>query len=235
VGIDGVVPGGYVLAGDEPAGRIESVLHAASGDRLVIVRAFSRTNYLVGMASDIGHSEHDADMDLTWHRLAVPIETLLARGTFRREMGRLVPDPHPHVWGAARPDSVVEADLREDLKQDPLTRDGELVVRVSRGVAVLEGWTGTVGGKVVAERLARTTPGVWDAVNRVASDEELIGALGPQLRTDPLVAAAVGAVAIKLGRVRVSLLLVKEVSPGRVEALCRAVPGVRDVIVDRQV
>ncbi len=228
-------PGDYVLAGDEPVGRVESILHAASGDRLVIVRAFTRTSYVVAVASDIARSEHDAAVRLTWHTLAVSLETLLGRGTFRREMGRLVRDPLPHVWGASRPNDVVQAELRVDLEQDPLTRDSELLVRVSRGVAVLEGWIGTVGGKVVAERLARTTPGVWDAVNRLASDEELVGAVGPRLRTDPEVAAAVGAVAIRLGQVRVSLLPGKDVSPDRVEALCLAVPGVREVIIDWQV
>jgi len=229
-----VSPGDYVLAGDEPVGRVESVLHAASGDRLVIVRAFTRTSYVVAVTSDLARSDYDGDMGLTWHTLAVPFETLLARGMFRREMGRLVRDPLPHVWGASRPDDVVQAGLRADLEQDPLTRDSELSVRVSRGVAVLEGWIGTVGGKVVAERLARTTPGVWDAANRLASDEELVGAVGPRLRTDPEVAAAVGTVAIRLGQVRVSLLPGKDVSPDRVEALCRAVPGVREVTVDRQ-
>jgi hypothetical protein len=59
------------------------------------------------------------------------------------------------------------------LAADPLAEDGEIDLRVRHGVAVLDGWVRTVASKVQGERLARTTPGIWEARNRLFSDEEV--------------------------------------------------------------
>ena len=52
-------------------------------------------------------------------------------------------------------------------------------------------WVRTVAGKLVAERLARTTAGVWEAKNRLVSDEELAALARSRALADPQLAGAV--------------------------------------------
>jgi hypothetical protein len=202
-----VSAGDYVLADDgAPVGRVESVLRSASGDRLLIARAFSRGGYLNAPVSEIGRSEDDPKLGLRWHSLCVPVQTLLSRGIFKRVMGRLVPDAYPSAFGSPRDDAEARADVLAALANEPLTREIGLNVHVRHGVAILEGIIGTVGGKVVAERIARVTPGVWDAVNRIVADEELSGAIRARLRLDGRLAAAIRDVSVKQGEITLDLL-----------------------------
>jgi hypothetical protein len=211
-------------------GRIDSVLRSASGVRLVMARAFSRGGFIACLADRIAQTESDA-FGLVWHTLAIGIEELTEGGVYRREMGRLVRDPFPAPYGATRPDDVVLTDVRAALDEDALTRNAELTVRVSHGVAVLSGWIDTVGGKVIAERIARVTPGVWDAVNRLTSDDELLGALRSGVRRAGGIADSVQAVRVQRGAVRLTLLPGGESAAEALRAACLAVPGVREVEV----
>src|SRR5687767_11556172 len=99
-----------------------------------MARAFSRGGFIACLADHIARTESD-HFDLVWHTLRIGIEELTRGGVYRREMGRLVRDPFPSPYGAARPDEVVLTDVRAALSEDALTRDGELSVGVSHGVA----------------------------------------------------------------------------------------------------
>ena len=213
-------------------GRVESVLSSASGERLLIARAFSKGGYVVVARSDVASTEADGD-GLTWHTLSLDGAEVASRGVFRRSLGRLMPDPFPAPYGQPRPDDEAEAELRATLRDDPLTREEEIEPRVRHGVAVLEGLIGTVGGKVVAERLARTTPGVWDALNRLHSDEELLSAVRVAVRRAGAIADAIQDVSVARGVVTVSLLseTTAAVERAEIERACRTVPGVRAVEV----
>ena len=220
-------PGDYVLdSSGAPVGRVESVLSSASGVRLVVARAFSRAGYVVCKAADVVRTETDEN-GLVWHTVGRGVEEIVRTGVFRREMGRLVRDRFPMPFGASLPDEVAEADLRGAFANDALTRDGEVEVRVKHGVAVLEGWIGTVGGKVIAERIARTTPGVWDAVNRLTSDDELVGAVRAHVRRAGAIADVIQDLKVARGTVRITLLPNVDAAPAELERVTREVPGVR--------
>ncbi|MGI8423871.1 MAG: BON domain-containing protein [Chloroflexota bacterium] len=224
-------PGDYVLdSAGAAVGRVERALPVASGECLVVARAFSRTGYVVCKASDVVGSETD-ERGLVWHTLRMGMEAVLRVGVFRREMGRLVKDLHPAPYGAAKPDPAVEADLREAFEEDSLTRDGEMETRVTHGVAVLSGWIDTVGGKVVAERIARSTPGVWDAVNRLTSDDELVGAVRRAVRGAGRISDAIQDLKVRRGAVQISLLPGAGDVAAEIAAVCAAVPAVRTVEV----
>ena len=74
------------------------------------------------------------------------------------------------------------------------------------GVALLGGWVPTVTAKVQAYRLARTTPGVWEAQASLASDEEIRLLVSGALRARPDLAPGVSGLDVALGRVTVALL-----------------------------
>lgn len=231
-----VRPGDFVLSAPpalEPAGRIESVLHARSGERLLIALAFSRGRYIVCAPQEIVSTDDDSVTGLRWHTLDVKLSDLLARGTFRRVAGRLTPDPLPSTYGAPHPDADTAAEIGTAIAAAPLTKDAEIVAVVRRGVAVIDGWIGTVAGKVAAERITRLIPGVWEAVNRIVSDEELRAAVGDRLRADERFAQDVEELALRHGRVTITLR--PGSPPHTVAAIERAValPGVREVAVRR--
>jgi hypothetical protein len=225
-----IAAGDYVLSARpdlRPVGRVDVVLEAASGTRLVIARAYARGSFVVAAAVELAGSEVSSETGLRWHVLGVPVESLEARGIYRREMGRLTRDPFPTVFGAPRDDAEAAGEVRRALAEDALTRDGEITVRVRHGVAVLEGNLGTVGGKVAAERLARTTPGIWDVVNRLSSDEELGAAVRGRLRFEERVAEGVRDVVARGGVVEVTLLPGFGHLADDVRRLCADVPGLR--------
>jgi hypothetical protein len=118
------------------------------------------------------------------------------------------------------------------LEEDPLTAGGDFQVAVQRGVAVLGGWLGTVAGKVAAERLARTTPGIWDAVNRLHSDEETNAALRARLRERLDIAPAVRDVRVSLGRAVVILVPGRPLQQEALLEVSREVPGIREFVLD---
>jgi hypothetical protein len=226
-------PGDYVLDSRGVAvGRIESVLTSASGVRLVVARAFSKYGYVVCARSEVALSQTDP-RGLTWHTLSVTADAVARAGVFRRELGRLVKDPFPMPFGAPRLDGEAQAELTAALAEDPLTGDGDIAAHVSHGVAVLEGWIPTVGGKVIAERIARTIRGVWDAVNRLVSDDELVGAVRAHVRRTGSLADAIQELKVERATVRITLLPGHD---GHSDALRRAaaeVPGVRAVELAR--
>ncbi len=209
---------------------MDVVLELASGTRLVIARAYSRGSFVVATTAELAGTETDSETGLRWHILGVTPETLAARGVFRREMGRLTRDPLPTMFGSPRDDAEAAADVQQALAEDGMTRDGDITVRVQQGVAVLEGGLGTVGGKVAAERLARTTPGIWDAVNRLVSDEELGALVRGRLRVEGLVADGVQDVAAHGSVVEVTLLPGYGRLADDVRRVCADVPGLRELV-----
>lgn len=224
-------PGEYVLDVESlPVGRIDSVIRSVSGVRLVVARAFSRGGFIACAERHVARTEHDS-LGLVWHSLGIGADALARTGVYRREMGRLVPDPFPAPYGAPRPDEVVAAEVRAALDEDPLTRGAELSVGLSHGVVVLSGWIDTVGGKVIAERIARVTPGVWDAVNRLSSDDELLGAARSAVRRSGAPADSVHDVRVRHGGVTLTLLPGGEGAADALRAACAEVPGVRSVEV----
>jgi hypothetical protein len=60
-----------------------------------VVRAFAPGRYVVVAGDEVDGVEEEgvADVPLRWVTVRLPGDTLLGRGTFRREMGRLRPDP----------------------------------------------------------------------------------------------------------------------------------------------
>ena len=213
-------------------GRIESELSSASGVRLVVARAFSKYGYVVCARGDVARSETDR-LGLTWHTLSVTADDVARAGVFRRELGRLVKDPFPMPYGAPRPDAETQAELTAALADDPLTGDGEIAAHVAHGVAVLEGWIPTVGGKVIAERIARTVPGVWDAVNRLVSDDELVGAVRAHVRRAGALADAIQELRVERAIVRITLLPGDAGDPDALRRVAAEVPGVRAVELAR--
>ena len=185
---------------------------------------------MVCAANDVVSRETD-ELGLVWHTLGVSPQDVARAGVYRREMGRLVKDPFPLPFGAARPDGEAETALRAALAEDPLTRAAVIETRVSRGVAILAGWIDTVGGKVIAERIARLTAGVWDAVNRLTSDDELVGAVRRSVRQAGSIADVVQDLVVRRGSVRLTLLPGGESAAERLKAVCQGEPGVRSVEV----
>ncbi len=236
---DAAVPqaGDLTLAGDAaptPAGRIQRVLSARSGARLLIARAFAPGSFLVAAASDVVSTTFDETIGVPLHRLRPTLADLLAGGFYRRRVGQLAPDPMPAPPSPSLDDAAATAALTRDLAEDPLVAGGDVRVVVRLGVAVLDGWVGTVGAKIVAERLGRTTPGVWEVINRLVSDEELVAVVGSALRSDPRAAAAVRGVSVDLGRVTLTLASSDQSSDASVpRRLCEPVPGVRSVSVSQ--
>jgi hypothetical protein len=196
----------------EPVGVVERILPTSRGLQLLVQRAFAHDSYLVLPATGVAAVEDDLTFGLRWIVARGRVADLIAAGMFRRALGRLRPDPFP----ASRPGQPAVVDGVDDvgaarsidlaLAAHPLTGGSDLTVRVRYGVSVLEGWVPTVAGKVQADRLARTTPGIWEVRNRLMSDEEGRVLVRDALRARPHVAAAVADFRMALGRVVVELL-----------------------------
>lgn len=232
-----IQPGDLVLALVEtgaparaPAGKIESVLMANSGGRMLIERAFFPGRYVVAPVADVSATEYDAAADLRWHHLRTELAEVIRRGVFRRELGRLTPDLLPSSAPPTPDDAAAMTSLRQAIDGDPLTGDGEITLRVARGVAVLDGWVRVVGAKLMAERLARTTSGIWEARNRLVSDEELRARVGDHVRSASSLATCVTGIEAMLGRLT---LVVRAQPEGTAAAdaqrLRALVPGLREI------
>jgi hypothetical protein len=237
---DGQAPG--VRAGDlviseppvEAVGRVDAVLETSRGRRLVVERAYAPGTFVVldgaGLtpAGAVGGAPGAPGVAATqegprWIVTAARPAALLAGGVYRRVLGRLQPDPLAPGRGAPEApadDAVVREALAAALRADDLLAGSEVRLAVRHGVALLEGWVGTVAAKVQAYRLARGTPGIWEAYARLASDEETRLVVRDALRAHPDLAAAVGAVAADLGRVTVTLL------PGAAPAVAAGITAV---------
>ncbi|HEU5317621.1 MAG TPA: hypothetical protein VFX49_16020, partial [Chloroflexota bacterium] len=86
-------PGDFVRGADGAAvGRVESVLRSASGERILVARAFLRGGYAVLPASEVVAEEKDGE-GLNWLTLDAGVGAVEVRGTFRRALGHLTPDP----------------------------------------------------------------------------------------------------------------------------------------------
>jgi hypothetical protein len=234
-------PGDLVLSAPPgeavtPVGEVQRVLETSRGPRLLVARAFAPGSYAVIAGEEVAgveveEEEAGAEAPLRWVTVRTPPATIVARGTFRRELGRLRPAPpdSPPV-----PDEAPsQARLAAALRADPLVSLGgaDVALRVRHGVAVLRGWVRTVAGKVQAFALARGTPGIWATRGALHSDEEIGAGVRAALRARPEVAGAVSGYRIDLGTVVLSLhpAAAPEVA-GRALRAVQGVPGVRSAV-----
>ncbi|MER3406381.1 MAG: hypothetical protein C4289_15460 [Chloroflexota bacterium] len=110
-------------------------------------------------------------------------------------------------------------------------RPAALEVRVENGVVTLHGVVPTERDRIAAERIARDTPGVWDVVNHLVSDEQIERAVGEALRSDPVTAAYAARITYSSLAGHVALIVPAGIDQAAVERVVRAVPGVRGVTV----
>ncbi len=233
-------PGDLVLSAPPgeavaPVGEVERVLETSRGPRLLVVRAFAPARYVVLAGEEVDGLEEagEGEVSLRWVTVRIPVDAIIGRGTFRREMGRLRPDPlapgPPPVPDDARCQALLAAALRADSLVS--LGDADVALRVRHGVAFLRGWVRTVAGKVQAIALARGTSGIWAARGALHSDEEIGAGVRAALRAQRDVAAVVGGYRIDLGAVVLSLL--PEAPPEVTERALRAAqgaPGVRSAV-----
>lgn len=217
-----------------PVGTVESVLATSRGLRLIVERAFAPNSYVVLPGESVDAVDVEGDQTPAQEPCAVrwvvthrqPAD-LMAAGVFRRVLGRLTPDPLPAPALPTPDDRGARAQLEQSLVNDPLTAGGDLVVRVRHGVAILDGWLHLVAGKVQADRLARTTPGIWQARNRLVSDEELRVVVRNALRALPGAGRLVADFRLELGRAFV--LIQGATTSADAEAARRATSAVRGI------
>jgi hypothetical protein len=221
-----------------PVGEVERVLETSLGPRLLVARAFAPGRYVVVAGDEVDGVEEEgvADVPLRWATVRLPVDTLIGRGTFRREMGRLRPDPLAPGPPPAPDDARSQDQLAAALRADPLVNAGgaEVTLRVRHGVAVLRGWVRTVAGKVQASALARGTPGIWTARSVLFSDEEIGVGVQAALRAREDVAAGVEGYRVDLGAVvlRLHPAASPAVAGWAVQAALGA-PGVRSAVAEQ--
>jgi BON domain len=222
-----------------PLGEVQRVLETSRGPRLLVARAFAPGSYAVIAGEEVAgvevevEEEGAAEAPLRWATVRTPPATIFARGTFRREMGRLRPDPLAPGWPPVPDDAQSQARLAAALRADPLVSLGgaDVALRVRHGVAILRGWVRTVAGKVQAIALARGTAGIWATRGALHSDEEIGAGVRAALRARPEVAAVVSGYRIDLGTVVLSLhpAAGPEVAGGALQAV-QGAPGVRSAV-----
>jgi osmotically-inducible protein OsmY len=201
-----------VTCRDGEVGRIDHVLaDRSTGEAThIIVRGGGRLEQTVAIPV-----EWAEEITPTGVRLAVGIEAL----------NRL--PPHQEL--------VSDHDVQIDLEGRLLWyrpaggRPAALEVRVENGVVTLHGVVPTERDRIAAERIARDTPGVWDVVNHLVSDEQIERAVGEALRSDPATAAHAARITYSSLAGHVALIVPAGIDQAAVERVVRAVPGVRGV------
>ena len=216
--------------GETPIGRIDSVLAARGGARLVIAVAYFVGRYVAIGEAEVAGTSVDTSTSLRIHTLRLDAAAVRRLPAYRRVLGRLMPDPSLAVPSSYPGDVAAQSALDQALSDDPLMADAAVQARVRYGVAVLTGWVRSVGAKVAADRLARTAPGIWDSRNRLQSDEELTALARRQVVAAPDLARAVQRITVDLGRVSVEVDPASGVDP---DATARrlALDGARDMAV----
>ena len=215
-----------------PLGRVDAVLHARSGGQIVVERAFQPGRFTPLPSERIAASEYDPTTDLRWHLVDLDAAGVARLPVYRRALGRLTPDPLQIIPPPPGDDAAVTRDLERFLSEDPLVGAADAEVRVVHGVAVLGGWVHTVGAKVAADRLARTTPGIWDVKNRLTSDEELAALARQRVLEDPAAAGAIERIASELGRLTVQVTADARALPEAFVQSLRSLPGCREVTMN---
>lgn len=203
-----------VTCRDGEVGRIDHVLaDRSSGEAThIIVRGGGRLEQTVAIPV-----EWAEEITPTGVRLAVGFEAL----------NRL--PPHQELIS----DHDVQIDLEGRLLwyRPAGGRPAALEVRVENGVVTLHGVVPTERDRIAAERIARDTPGVWDVVNHLVSDEQIERAVGEALRSDPVTAAYAARITYSSLAGHVALIVPAGIDQAAVERVVRAVPGVRGVTV----
>jgi hypothetical protein len=189
-----------LTAGDPPlpVGKIDAVLHARAGDQLVIERAYQPGRFTSLPATQVIKTT-DVPAGARWHEVDVDAAHLAQLPVYRRVLGRLTGDPVRLLPAAPPDDAAARQALLQAMREDPLTAGADLQVHVRHGVVFLSGTIASVGAKVIAERLARTTPGIWDARNSVISDEELSAVARSRALADPHLASVVEEIKVEGG------------------------------------
>jgi osmotically-inducible protein OsmY len=170
-----------------------------------------------------GRLEHTVAIPVEWAEEITPREVRLAVGF--AALNRLPPHQE-HIS-----DHDVQIDLESRLLwyRPAGGRPAALEVRVENGVVTLHGVVPTERDRIAAERIARDTPGVWEVVNHLVSDEQIERAVGEALRTDAATAPYAEKITYSSLAGHVALILPAEADQAAVERVVRAVPGVRGV------
>lgn len=203
-----------VTCRDGEVGRIDHVLaDRSTGEAThLVVRGGGRLEQTVAIPVDWAE-----EITPTGVRLAVGFEAL----------NRL--PPHQEL--------ISDRDVQIDLEGRLLWyrpaggRPAALEVRVENGVVTLQGVVPTERDRIAAERIARDTPGVWDVVNHLVSDEQIERAVGEALRTDPGTATYAANITYSSLAGHVALIVPAGIDQTAVERVVRGVPGVRGVTI----
>ncbi len=218
----------------DPVGVVDTIIRPASGPRLIMVVAEaerSRARYVVCPESDAVPATCQPFGGAARRALAVPREAVLASGSYRREMGRLVRDQSQvdmfrcragSGWRDA--DARTRDEIRADFERAILTTGQPVDIEVWHGVAHLHGRIATDAGVIEALYISRANAGTWHAISSLISDEALVAQMRRQVRASA-VAAAVAAVGVSRGVATVTLAHGATIKPAILAAWQDAVPG----------
>ena len=131
----------------------------------------------------------------------------------------------------ARADGDIRDDVVRAIAAEPIMRPFHLGVRVhvAGGIVELRGHARTPMHRHLAERAARSVPGVLEVRNRLVDDESLALEVAQVLTQDPVVRRAHLRVDSRLGEVTLEGQLPSEAAWQQATELARAVPGVKAV------
>lgn len=129
-----------------------------------------------------------------------------------------------------RPDADVQAAVRAQLANDPVTAPLDLSVEVKRGVVRLSGETRTAAEQAKAIEIARSIEGVSDVISdmRVA-DAGLVEAIKKAFAADPVLASVPIEVDSRDGAVRLMSDQTNREQRERAVAVAKRVEGVKHV------
>ena len=218
----------------DPVGVVDTIIRPASGPRLIMVVAEAerlRARYVVCPESDAVPATYPPFGGAARRTLAVPREAVLASGSYRREMGRLVRDQSQvdmfrcgSASGWRDADALTRDEIRAILTGAILTTGEPVDVEVWHGVANLHGRIATDAGVLEALRIARANAGIWHALSSLISDEALVAQMRRQVRAST-VAAAIAAVGVARGVATVTLAHGATIESATLAAWQDAVPG----------
>lgn len=181
-----------------PVGTIDAVIRPPSGVRLIVAVAGYRDRFVVVPGSQLTGTVDPAFGGATRLVASSWRADILGGPTYRREMGRLVPErtcvdpfPFPPATGWEAADDHSRSAVRSGLAAMRLTTGEPVMVDAWHGVIHLHGRIATDAGLIEAMRVAYGAVGVWHVISTAISDE----ALGMQLRRHVRGSTAAGSVA----------------------------------------
>jgi hypothetical protein len=241
---DKLLPAAPCLSGDlvvdrehTPIGAIDAVIRPSSGVRLIVGVAGYQNRYVVVPAADLVGTIEPPFGPAT-RRISSQLRLEVLEGpTYRREMGRLIPDqtrvrpfpfPQNADWSAS--DELSRTAVREALALAPLTANEPVGIDAWHGAVHLHGRISNDAGSIEAMRVASKASGVWHVISTLLSDE----AIGMHLRRlvrGSDAAASVAAVSVTHGIGVVTLYHGAFVDPKTLAAWRAATPGLKSLTI----